>query len=423
MEHPQEAVCPNSWKLYQEMQLKGVFSINPIQSLNPDVVLRDQYSSLDSSKWVAQIRSKTMLPPGPSVQKQKRKADSQEDRDASSRLVKKVKFVKKPTQEAPRKEKAVDGRGKRKEKPDETVAVPSNVPVKQVKEKVKLKHKERETPKQKAEEKPRSKEKLKKQSRKEKETANPKTKKRRLTESDKAITTASNQVVLHLSDDEENPKAPEEKKVLQGRDVIKQMEKYYTFGIDEIFSIPTRSIFAPPARLCYRMLNLDHVKEIVDSMIQNPGHEPAIADLIPYNLESKSVLTYSNTPAEKRDFLAATKAGKIQFLAISGQHSSAAAKRIIEWAATNANVSDIAEKLKFRKSRILSAATPITVLAEHSFRSNEVNQTMEYKSCFLDTVVHARRQWMECGSPGKPSTGEKACSSSEHKRFQVNMSA
>lgn len=167
----------------------------------------------------------------------------------------------------------------------------------------------------------------------------------------------------HSSNDEENPKEPEEKKVLEGRDVIKQMEKYYTFGIDEIFSIRVTSIFSGPARLRYRMLNNDHVKEIVDSMIRNPGHEPAIADLIPYSVDKESVLTYSNTPGEKRDFQIAARGGKIQFVAISGQHSSAAAKRILEWATVNTNVSDIAKKLTYRKSRILSASTPISVLA------------------------------------------------------------
>lgn len=201
--------------------------------------------------------------------------------------------------------------------------------------------------------------------------------------------------------------------------MIKQMKKYYTFGIDEIFNILVTSIFAPPARLCYRLLNNDHIKEIIDSMIRNLGHEPAIADLIPSNLATKSVLTYNNTPGDKRDFQISTKSGQIQFLATGGQHSSAAAKRILEWAEVNTNDSDIAKKLTYQKSRILYASTPITVLAEHSFRSNAVNQTMEFKSTFLDTVVHARRQWLECNRPAKPSAGEKACSSEEHKRFQV----
>lgn len=131
------------------------------------------------------------------------------------------------------------------------------------------------------------------------------------------------------------------------------------------------------------------------------------------------MLTYSNTTTEKREFQIAAKSGKIQFLVISGQHSSAAAKRLLEWAQVNSNISDIAKKLTYQKSQILSASTPITVLAEHSFRSNAVNQTMEFKSFFLDTVVHARRQWIECNRPAKPSAGEKACSSEEHKRFQV----
>lgn len=90
-----------------------------------------------------------------------------------------------------------------------------------------------------------------------------------------------NDMIFHPSDDEEDTKdtrAPEEKKILEGHDVIKQLEKYYTLGMDEIFSILVTSIFSAPARLCYKMLNYNHVKEIVDSMIQNLGHDPTIVD-------------------------------------------------------------------------------------------------------------------------------------------------
>lgn len=204
------------------------------------------------------------------------------------------------------------------------------------------------------------------------------------------------------SEDEEDRKGPEEKKVLEGREVIKQMEKYYTYGIDEIFSILVTSIFSPPSKLCYRMLNYDHVAEIVESMIRNLGHELAVADLIPYNVDKKTVLTCTNTLEDRRLFQIAAKIGKIQFVAISGQHSAAAAKQILDWAAVNTNINDIAAKLTYRKSRILSASTPMSVLVEHSFRSNAINETMKFKSTFLDIVVHARRQWLKCGSPSRP---------------------
>lgn len=69
-----------------------------------------------------------------------------------------------------------------------------------------------------------------------------------------------------------------------------------------------------------------HVKEIVDSLKRNPGHEPIVADLILFSLEKTWVLTYSNIPREKQDYELAAKTRKIQFLAMSGQHSPAAGK-------------------------------------------------------------------------------------------------
>ncbi|CAM6122435.1 unnamed protein product [Calypogeia fissa] len=120
-----------------------------------------------------------------------------------------------------------------------------------------------------------------------------------------AKTPASNAaIVVHLSDDKDI-EMPEESMVLEGREVLQLMEKYYTFGINSIFYIPVELILPAPARLCYRMMNRDHVKQITYSMIANPGLEPEIADQIPYNTALKKLVSYSRSEVDRKDLLAA----------------------------------------------------------------------------------------------------------------------
>ncbi|CAM6086388.1 unnamed protein product [Calypogeia fissa] len=229
---------------------------------------------------------------------------------------------------------------------------------------------------------------------------------------------STERLVVHLSDDE-SIEAPEEAKIMEGREVLQMMEKYYTFGIKSLFSIPVELILPAPARLCYRMLNRDHVKQITDSMIENPGMEPQVADLILYNATMKKLVSYTGTDVDKQDLIEAVKKRKIQFLAISGQHSARAAKNVLEFAKKDAKIQDLANRLRFHKARILSDKTPATVLAEHLQRSNTVNTTMEYKSCFLDTIVHARRKFDKLGRPKRPVVGDNKTNATENSKFQV----
>ncbi|CAM6091065.1 unnamed protein product [Calypogeia fissa] len=141
---------------------------------------------------------------------------------------------------------------------------------------------------------------------------------------------SSRRLVVHLSDDEDI-EAPKETKIMEGREVLRMMEKYYTYGIKSIFHILVELILPTPARLCYRMLNRDHVKQITDSMIENPGMEPQVADLIPYNAALKKLVSYTGTNVDRQDLIEAIKKREIQFLAISGQHSARAARNILEF--------------------------------------------------------------------------------------------
>lgn len=224
-------------------------------------------------------------------------------------------------------------------------------------------------------------------------------------------------IVLHPEDDSCPQDAPEESDVLKGQEVLKNIEEYYTFGITDIFEVPIESILPPSAVFVYRMFNQQHALEVAKSMMNNPGQEPHVADLIPYLARTKKLLHFENTLEDRRAFRSGVKKREIQFLAISGQHSAKAAQWIQGWAEKDAKLTDLASKLKYRKARILSDRTPRTILVEHSSRSNAVNETMQFKSCFLETVVHARRQFDECGRPERPGIG--ANQRTKNSKYQV----
>ncbi|CAM6105388.1 unnamed protein product [Calypogeia fissa] len=153
-------------------------------------------------------------------------------------------------------------------------------------------------------------------------------------------------------------------------------------------------------------------------MIENPGMEPQVADLIPYNASLKKLAPYTGTDVNGQDLMEAVKNREIHFLTISGQHSARVTRNILEFAKKDAKFEDVENKLKMRKTRIFSDKTPTIVLAEHSHRSNVVNQTMEYKSCFLDTIVHARRQFDELGRPKRFVVDSNKTNMTENSKFQ-----
>jgi hypothetical protein len=220
--------------------------------------------------------------------------------------------------------------------------------------------------------------------------------------------------------EENDIKEIEEKKVKEGSEVLAKISRYYIWGIKQVFKIPVKLIRPAPPRLCYRKLNMDHVAKIAENMTNVPGVEPLIADLIPFNIKNGKVLDYQGSQTEMKAFQKNVDDGKIHFYAVSGQHSAKAAQCIQEWSKTNPNYLYIAKALEFRKARILSASTPPYVLDEHSSRCNLANLSME--STFLDTVIHARRQYIACGRPTKPplGTNQTTLNNPHYKKFNVS---
>lgn len=198
-------------------------------------------------------------------------------------------------------------------------------------------------------------------------------------------------------------KEPKADLVEKGRLAMVAMEPFYTFGPTVEFDIPVSNIHCPPATLCYRKLSAEHVKEILTCMKNVQGIPPMTADLVPYNIKTQQLVEFNNTPGELGVFRKMIASKTLDFVAISGQHSAEAAKLLIAESVEDAKLRDQAEKLKFRKARILSSKTPVEILAKHSSLSNEVNATMTFTSNFLDSVQHARKQYIMLRSPVIPS--------------------
>lgn len=201
-------------------------------------------------------------------------------------------------------------------------------------------------------------------------------------------------------------KEVKQKDLEEARLLMKEIEKYYTFGASAYFDIPVTQIHSAPATMCYRRLSAQHVQDILRCMKSIQGVDPMAADLVPYNIVTKQLVHFTNTAIDLAVFKQAVKDRSIDFVAISGQHSAEAAKQLIREAETDEKLAEAAEKLSFRKARILSSKTPVETLAIHSSRSNEVNVTMTYNSCFMDTIVHARKQYVMLNKPPIPRVGD-----------------
>ena len=68
----------------------------------------------------------------------------------------------------------------------------------------------------------------------------------------------------------------------------------------------------------------------------------------------------------------------------------------------------ILEQLKTRKCRVLAGNTPRDILVEISHRNNAMNKVISrFTSPFVDTIEHARNQYVEMGQPPRPDVKAK----------------
>ena len=190
-----------------------------------------------------------------------------------------------------------------------------------------------------------------------------------------------------------------EKEILQVNRSVKTMHhlsKYYTFGIDFTVDLPVEKIISPPADYCHRPMNEAHVKTIIKMMMKAPTHTPQVAEVVVWDRKKGAVeLKEKHKELLKDPKFLKTK----EFWAISGQHSSAAQKLVCEKAKENAAWKDLAERHQYRKCKIISALAPKEVLVQISMKANKAEDETKFKSCFCETVNHAREQWELFGKP------------------------
>lgn len=141
-------------------------------------------------------------------------------------------------------------------------------------------------------------------------------------------------------------------------------------------------------------------------METNQGLLPAIGDLVPYNIKTCQLVEFKNTPEDLAAYKQLVTTKHIDFLAINGQHSTEAAKQLVQDVENDAKLKDCAERVRFRTLRILSSHMHIDILPKRSHRGNKMNATTKFKSLFLDTISHARKQYSILGNPPKPRTGD-----------------
>lgn len=114
-------------------------------------------------------------------------------------------------------------------------------------------------------------------------------------------------------------------------------------------------------------------------MVLNPSMQPQPADLVAFNHVTLKPLRFTRgfTKEDLSTFNAKRK--DMKFFAISGQHSTLAAKSICDYAKKDPNLAKLAEKLSKRESRILCDMTPTTLLLELSRCSNAMNKLSTFK--------------------------------------------
>lgn len=166
-------LTPNSWKLMHEMELKGVFGFEPNQDLKADLVFTKQFDAEACRKWISDMRKpfkpseKSALPPS----KRKRKTPGGETKPEKKG---RKSVLEKPVveKELAAKERVAEQKGKRKGKSVDILPASDTIPDKRLRRKP-------------------------------------------VAVGTSLVEAANTDIGFHSSDDE-NPKEPEEKKVLEG---------------------------------------------------------------------------------------------------------------------------------------------------------------------------------------------------------------
>jgi hypothetical protein len=134
-------------------------------------------------------------------------------------------------------------------------------------------------------------------------------------------------------------------------------------------------------------------------MITNPTEAPHPADVIPCLKSDGKLIQFKDTSEEWQRLRDHIKAGTMDFVAISEQHSAEAAKSILCKAQQVVSLEPLANILSKRTCRILSQDSPRKIMATLSRNANL--RSKEFVASRVDTLIHMRKQWKNLRAPRK----------------------
>jgi hypothetical protein len=121
---------------------------------------------------------------------------------------------------------------------------------------------------------------------------------------------------------------PDEKNIQGGKAASEALAPFYPYGRDQEFQILVKQIIEPFSTMVYRGLTRKHVQDIVTRMIKDLMQDPEVAQLVPFLGEEEGCAFLRENEVSLDTFKKLIL--QLKVFAISGQHSSAAAKVIIQ---------------------------------------------------------------------------------------------
>ncbi|KAJ7570940.1 hypothetical protein O6H91_01G140800 [Diphasiastrum complanatum] len=155
----------------------------------------------------------------------------------------------------------------------------------------------------------------------------------------------------------------------------------YPFGKNRTFLIPVTLCDCAPAYYVYRSINKVHYKYLMSQFTSMPHVVDMIADLVPYDVQTKKML--------KRDEILESKFFSYKYYVVFGQHSILVARRIVESPTCPQHLRDC---YSTRNSRILGAQDYLETLKLSRFM-NQLHQEVMVKTPNQDALSQARKQW------------------------------
>lgn len=186
---------------------------------------------------------------------------------------------------------------------------------------------------------------------------------------------------------------------IEGQLFWEKFSHMYPFGQNQTFLIPVTLCDCAPAHYVYRSINKVHYKYLMSQFTSKPHVVDMIADLVPYDVQTKKMLT--------KDEIVLSKVLSYRYYVVSGQHSILVARTIVEAPTCPKHLRDC---YSTRNCRILGAQDYLETLKLSRFM-NQLHQEVMVKTPYQDALSQARKQWEYFGCPPKPTGGHSIANS------------